>query len=302
MDSPRRFQEPVEMLERATPKTTKRTRGRSALLLLVLASACGERLEVGASVEDATTSGPDAELPGADAGGEEDAPRPDAGAASADREVIAGDGDVADAKATADGGAPAQDDGALAPDDGALARDGAPSPDAEPRLDGGTGGDGGLDASRDAFLGDGATPHDAGCTPSARSWDGGGPLPVTNISFVRGSASVVIDFRSVGTVSDVISARFQLEFDNQTGAEETLCVVSASMQGLLSGDPISFAVDPVGFTLRPGRSTWQVEKVPGSTPFDDLAIGAFCAPGLQLALTFSDGQQISTVVLAQCLR
>jgi hypothetical protein len=125
---------------------------------------------------------------------------------------------------------------------------------------------------------------------------------VTRISFVSGSIDAVVDLAGL-TAGDVLSVGFEVEYDNQTGGSERLCIVGASLQGLLLGGALPFDTDPWAFDLRTGRSTYRVASVPGSTPITDVpALAGVCGFPSQLVVDFSTGQQISAVILPECFR
>lgn len=297
----------------------------------------GQNADVGPAKEDGG-AGPDRALDASarrDTGGlpedsgEEDAAAEDTGAEDAGEAE-----DAADAGLAVDAGVPGGDDGGLSLDTGVLgdaglsddagyldtglldaglldtglldaggaadgsSRDGGSALDSGPR-DASGGSDGGSADAAAPY--DGGRPSDAGCAGPPGAADGG-PLPVTRISFVSGSIDAVVDLTGLGQ-TDILSVVFDVEFDNQTGGSERICVSGASLTSLLIGGALPFDTDPWAFDLRQGRSTYRVANVPGSTPITDIAaLAGVCGFPSQLVVDFSTGQQISAVVLPECLR
>src|SRR5205823_38461 len=131
-------------------------------------------------------------------------------------------------------------------------------------------------SSSDAMAHDGSAPgdagmisFDAGCGSHPPMRDGG-PLPITNISFVSGSTSLTVDLSPTAPFPDGITLDFQLHFDNETGAPETLCITNAHFGGMVLTTNIDFAVDPPSFSVPTNLSTFQASKIPGSAVIQNI--------------------------------
>lgn len=244
----------------------------------------------------------------------------DAGArdASPDSGVMDGSGLEDDASMRPDSGLDASSGTDIGSGDGAeIAVDGSDPADAGAGVDaieGGAdaigGGDAsGPDASRadaqgpDAAVADsGMSGFDGGCSGPGHASDGG-PLPITNISIVPRSIHGTMDIADLASMPDPLSFDFQLELDNQTGGDEVVCVSEVIVSSAITGATATVAVTPGSFQLRPGRSTYRVDKVAGSlVTFDPMVLASFCGLPTHLDLSFSGGQMVGTVFLPTCIQ